>query len=84
MRGEVFENVFDALFDDPVQAAEMTARADLTLHICAQVEGWGISRARAAKRLGLTPPHLQELWRGKLPLEELRQIAARLDHTPAA
>lgn len=77
MQGERFDNVFAALFDDPAVVVERTAHAELTIHICRQVEAWGVSKTTAAKRLGLTRPRLQELWRGKLPLEELRQIAAR-------
>jgi predicted XRE-type DNA-binding protein len=77
MKVERFDNVFAALFDDPAEVAELTARAELTVHICSQVEGWGVSKA-TAKRLGLTLPRLQELRRRMLPLEELRQIAARV------
>ena len=46
-----FASVWDALADTPEQAANMRLRAELVLAIQEAVEGWAISRARAAERL---------------------------------
>jgi predicted XRE-type DNA-binding protein len=76
---ETFENVFDALTDDRAQAASMAARADLLLAIRARVKAWNITQEKAATRLGLTRPRLNDLMRGKLgkfSLDALVNIAA--------
>jgi predicted XRE-type DNA-binding protein len=66
MNVEFFDSVFDALADTPAEAANLTARADLLLGIRERVKSWEISQDQAAKRLGLTRPHLNDLLRGKL------------------
>ncbi len=52
--------------DSPVEAANMTARADLLLAIRERVGNWNLSQEQAAARLGLTRPRLSDLLRGKL------------------
>lgn len=63
---ETFDSVFDALCDTEAEAANMTARADLMLAIREQVQAWELPQERAAARLGLTRPRLNDLLRGKL------------------
>ena len=75
-----FASVWDALADTPEQAANMHLCAELTMAIQAAVESWSSSRARAAARLGLTKPHLDELLQGRLDLfsvDELATLAQR-------
>ena len=79
MKAETFDNVFDALADTPAAAANMTARADLMLKIRERVRGWDMSQEKAAARLGLTRPRLNDLMRGKLDkfsLDALVNVAA--------
>ncbi|SFV11080.1 Predicted DNA-binding protein, contains XRE-type HTH domain [Methylobacterium sp. 174MFSha1.1] len=66
MTNETFANVFDTLTDDPVEAANMTARADLLLQIRERIRSWDLPQEQAAARLHLTRPRLNELMRGKL------------------
>ena len=66
MKAETFESVFDALTDDQAKAANMTARADLLLAIRERVRAWNLPQEKAASRLGLTRPRLNDLLRGKL------------------
>ncbi|MET7242237.1 XRE family transcriptional regulator [Methylobacterium sp. EM32] len=66
MTNETFANVFDALTDDPVEAANMTARADLLLQIRERIRSWDLPQEQAAARLHLTRPRLNDLMRGKL------------------
>lgn len=66
MTNETFANVFDALTDDPVEAANMTARADLLLQIRERIRSWDLSQEQAATRVHLTRPRLNDLMRGKL------------------
>ena len=66
MTVETFDSVFDALADTPAEAANLTARADLLLGIRERVKSWDMPQEKAAKRLGLTRPRLNDLLRGKL------------------
>lgn len=78
-KAETFDSVFDALADSSVEAANMTARADLLLAIRERIRSWKLSQEQAAVRLGLTRPRLSDLLRGKLDkfsLDALVNIAA--------
>jgi predicted XRE-type DNA-binding protein len=80
MKVEAFENVWDALEDDPAVAANLTARSNLMMAIEKAVKSWDLSQARAAKRLGLTQPRLNDLLRGrisKFSLDALMMIATK-------
>jgi predicted XRE-type DNA-binding protein len=77
---QTFASVWDALSDTPEQAGNMRLRAELALAIQGAVEGWGKNRTRAAARLRLTRPHLEELLEGRLDLfsvDELTVLAER-------
>jgi predicted XRE-type DNA-binding protein len=79
MKAETFDTVFDALADNPAEAANMAARADLLLAIRERVRSWDLSQEKAASRLRLTRPRLNDLLRGKLDkfsLDALVNIAA--------
>jgi predicted XRE-type DNA-binding protein len=76
---QTFDSVFDALTDNPAEAANMTAGADLLLAIRERVRTWNLPQEKAAARLGLTRPRLNDLLRGKLDkfsLDALVNIAA--------
>ncbi|MCJ2087355.1 XRE family transcriptional regulator [Methylobacterium sp. E-005] len=79
MTAETFASVFEALTDTPIEAANMTARADLLLAIRERIRAWDLSQDKAATRLGLTRPRLNDLMRGKLDkfsLDALVNIAS--------
>lgn len=44
----------------------MKARSDVMIAIRETVEGWQVTQAEAAKRLGITQPRLNDLLRGRL------------------
>lgn len=74
-----FDNVFDALADTPVEAANLKARAELLSALTASVRSWNLSQSLAAERLGITRPRLNDLLRGKLDkfsLDALVNLAA--------
>lgn len=76
---ERFESIWDALEDTPAQAANMKARAGLMMALRDVVEGWSLTQAEAAKRLGVTQPRLNDLLRGridKFSLDALTILAA--------
>ena len=80
MKKQSFDRVWDALEMSPTAAANMKARADLMIALRETIDGWHVSRAAAAKRLGLTQPRLNDLLRGriaKFSLDALMEIASR-------
>jgi hypothetical protein len=59
MRGERFNTVFEALYDDPAEAAKMQARAEAII-AQEQAIAWCLLLAAFANRDAI-PPHLPEL-----------------------
>lgn len=66
MERQTFANVWDAIEDTPSEAANMTMRSDLLIALRATVEGWNLTQAEAARRLGVTQPRLNDLLRGRI------------------
>ena len=56
LKRQRFANVWEALEDDPGTAANMTMRSDLLIALRHRIESWNVTQARAARRLGITPP----------------------------
>lgn len=80
MKTQTFSNVWDALEDDPEQAANMTMRSNVMIAINDAVSGWKTTQARAARRLGITQPRLNDLLNGKInkfSLDTLLTLATR-------
>jgi predicted XRE-type DNA-binding protein len=61
-----FDSVWDALENAPAEAANMKARAGLMIDIRDAVDGWHLSQAEAATRLGVTQPRINDLLRGRI------------------
>lgn len=75
-----FESVWDALEETPEQAASMRRRAEIVLTLKKEIESWGGTQTKAAKRLGVTQPRLNDLLRGRIHrfnLEALIALAER-------
>ena len=66
MERQAFDNVWDAIEDTPAAAANMTMRSDLLIALRNAVEGWGVTQADAARRLGVTQPRLNDVLRGRI------------------
>jgi predicted XRE-type DNA-binding protein len=80
MKQQSFRSVWDAIERSSGQAANMKARSEMMLAIRDVVEGWDVTQAAAAKRLGLTQPRMNDLVRGrinKFSLDALINLAAR-------
>lgn len=78
MKEQSFDSVWDAIEKSPADAANMKARADLMINIQETVAAWKTTQARAAKRLGITQPRLNDLMRGritKFSLDALMNLA---------
>ena len=61
-----FASVWDALEETPEAAAHMRLRSELAIAVRGAVEGWGLTQAEAARRLGVTQPRLNDLLRGRV------------------
>jgi predicted XRE-type DNA-binding protein len=75
-----FANVWHALEDTPAEAVNMTLRSRLLIAIEERVRGSNVTRAEAARRLGITQPRLNDLLRGKIAnfsLDTLINLAAK-------
>jgi predicted XRE-type DNA-binding protein len=75
-----FANVWDALEDSPEEAATMTMRSNVMIAIKDKVRSWNTTQARAARRLGITQPRLNDLLHGKInkfSLDTLMTLATR-------
>jgi predicted XRE-type DNA-binding protein len=66
MKARTYRSVWDALEESPEQAANMRLRSELMIALRAQVEAWGTTQARAARRLRITQPRLNDLLRGRI------------------
>ena len=78
--GQVFASVWDAVEDNPAEAANMRLRSKLMITIRQVVAGWGVTQAAAARRLEVTQPRLNDLLRGRInnfSLDALVVLAAR-------
>ena len=79
-RTKTFANVWDAIEDSPEDAATMTMRSNIMIAITDQVRSWNTTQTRAARRLGITQPRLNDLLRGKIgkfSLDTLTTLATR-------
>ena len=77
---QTFANVWDAIEDDPEQAAMMTMRSNVMIAISKSVRGWDSTQTQAARRLGITQPRLNDLLQGKISkfsLDTLMTLATR-------
>jgi predicted XRE-type DNA-binding protein len=66
MSEQRFDSVWDALENSPAEAANTKARSGLMIAIRDAVDGWKLTQAEAAKRLGVTQPRMNDLLRGRI------------------
>ena len=79
-RARTFDNVWDALEESPEEAATMTMRSSVMIAVNKKVRCWDTTQARAARRLGITQPRLNDLLHGKInkfSLDTLLTLATR-------
>jgi len=79
-RAKTFANVWDALEASPEVAVAQTVRSEVIMAIGERVRGWNTTQARAARRLGITQPRLNDLLQGKInkfSLDALLNLATR-------
>ncbi len=76
----VFASVWDALEDDPAEAAKLKAMSGLLIAIQESVRSWNVENVAAAERLGISPRRLGDILKGridKFSLDDLVRLATR-------
>jgi len=77
-----YDNVFDALEDDPAVAANLRVRAQLMHVLRDYIERQGITQTAAAQRFGVTQPRVSDLVRGRIDrftVDALLNMLGRVD-----
>ncbi len=80
MEIQSFDSVWDAIEDTPEEAANMRLRSQLLTAVEQEIRSWSLTQAKAAERLGVTQPRLNDLLRGKIAkfsLDALVDLSAR-------
>ncbi len=76
-----FASVWDAIADNPEQAANLRTRAELMQKIAAIVKSSNWTQAQAASQCGITQPRMNDLLRGRVSrfsLDALVNIATAI------
>lgn len=63
---EYYDSVWDAIEDTPEEALNMRLRSDLMREITSAVRDWNTTQVKAAGRLGITQPRLNDLLSGRI------------------
>jgi len=66
MKYEVFDNVWDAIEDDPGIRENLKLRSELMVALTRRIKREKWTQAAAAKLLGVTQPRISNLMRGKI------------------
>jgi predicted XRE-type DNA-binding protein len=75
---EIFESVWDAIEDDPVERERFKLQSRLMQALCDYINSEGLTQKQAAKRLGVTQPRISDLMRGKIDVFEIDNLVAML------
>jgi predicted XRE-type DNA-binding protein len=76
-----FENVWDALEEDPIRRQNLKLRSELMIQISEKLLSLGITQTEASRMLRITQPRVSALLQGKIEsfrLDSLVDIAHRL------
>jgi predicted XRE-type DNA-binding protein len=63
-----FENVWDAIEDDPAQRENLKVRSALITALIGHIQSEGMTQGKAAEKFGVTQPRISDLMRGKIDL----------------
>jgi predicted XRE-type DNA-binding protein len=66
MKSQRFDNVWDAIEDDPATRENIKLRSQLKVALTRHIKSEGLTQAQAAKALGVTQPRISNLMRGKI------------------
>lgn len=63
---EEYASVWDAIEDDPVKSANLKIRSKLMMEVSNYVEQSGLTQVKAAEKLGVSQPRLNDVLKGKI------------------
>lgn len=66
MKIEAFDNVWDAIEDDPATRENLKLRSALMLALTRHIQRAGMTQVQAAKAFGVTQPRISNLMSGKI------------------
>jgi predicted XRE-type DNA-binding protein len=78
MSDKAFKSVWDAIEDDPAQAANMKHRSALMMAISEYVKAKGLNQTEAAKLFAVSQPRISDLMRGKIGMFSIDTLVAML------
>ena len=78
MKKQTFASVWDAIEDNPEEAANMKIRSMLMSILCENLKGRDLSQAQAAKLLGVAQPRISDLYRGRIDLFSIDKLVKML------
>jgi predicted XRE-type DNA-binding protein len=78
MTDKAFVSVWDAIEDNPAQAANMKHRSALMMAISKHIKARGLSQTEAAKLFAVSQPRISDLMRGKINLFSIDTLIAML------
>lgn len=81
---QTFTSVWDALEETPEEAVNMRLRSELAVAVRQIIEGWQLTQAEAARRLGVTQPRLNDLLRGRVSRFSLDALVGLADRAGLA
>ena len=78
MSDKAFKSVWDAIEDDPAQAANMKHRSALMMAISEHIKAKGLNQTEAAKLFAVSQPRISDLMRGKIGMFSIDTLVAML------
>lgn len=63
---EYYDSVWDAIEDTPEEALNMRLRSEIMRELTNTVRDWSTTQVKAAERLGITQPRLNDLLSGRI------------------
>jgi predicted XRE-type DNA-binding protein len=63
---EKFDNIYDAICDTKAEAMNLTLRSQLMVQLEDTIRSWQLSQRKAATKLGISQPRLNDLLKGKI------------------
>ena len=82
--GQECINVWDAIEDDPIKAANLRLRSQLMMEVSEFVKQSGLTQAEAAQKLGARQPRLGDVMQGKIEkctVDRLADMLAAIGYT---
>jgi predicted XRE-type DNA-binding protein len=76
--GPAYTNVWDAIEDDPAEAARLTILSDLMTTLEEHIKAKGWTQKEAADLLGTTQPRISDLMRGKINVFSIDSVLGLL------